>query len=158
MHILAIIERPEGTPERRAIRRWFRSPGGAVAQEKERHAQSVVPAEYRGNSPVDSLEPGITVRTEAESLEALISLVRPTLMLGKIDMVWIVEDQPGKPSFSLDRAYHYRPPGEKARWVLLRFEDQDAPALLERILRMGLFVHNSIGAGFYGSFERGAVP
>src|SRR5262245_19740276 len=71
-YILSIIERPEGTAERRAIRRWFRSPEGALAVAEER--RSPVRPEQR-DWPIESLEPGITVRAEAETPEALLSLL-----------------------------------------------------------------------------------
>src|SRR5262245_12470412 len=84
-YFLTIIERPEGTAERRAIRRWFRSPEGALAVAEER--RSPVRPEQR-DWPIESLEPGITVRAEAETPEALLSLLRPTLPLNRTEMVW----------------------------------------------------------------------
>jgi len=123
-YILTLIERPEGSPERRAIRRYFRNRAAAGA-ETERWVIQPDSGDDSGSDSeewsADSLEPGISVRAEAETREALLALVRPTLTLNETEMVWIREGTPGEPSFVLDRALVCRPRGKKARWMLFRF-------------------------------------
>jgi hypothetical protein len=67
----------------------------------------------------------LSVREEADSLDALIARVKPAFVWNGRDMLWVATDTNCRPQFVLDEAYVYQPTNEPRRWVLL--EEHDAP-------------------------------
>jgi hypothetical protein len=61
----------------------------------------------------------LAIHAEAGSLPELVERTGPTFTFGDRDMMWVTQDDQGRPHFTVDRAYIYRPSGQPARWVLL---------------------------------------
>lgn len=94
------------------------------------------------------LSAALMVRAEADTSDALVAKVKPTLAWGQPDgptklglpdcgcpdMMWIEDGTDGMPVFRVDRAYTWKPADQKARWVLLdKVDGDDATLVTEQV-------------------------
>lgn len=68
---------------------------------------------------IEKLQPPVVIRERADSFDALVARLKPTFVWGGRDMVWVVQGPDNRPTFKVDRAYVYAPPGGQRRWVVL---------------------------------------
>ncbi|MBI4601959.1 MAG: hypothetical protein HY721_08360, partial [Planctomycetes bacterium] len=119
-HLLAIVGRPEGTAERKAVRRHFRSRPRPMPEPGR---------EGRPTGELDAadLPPELRIGVEADTWKDLLTIAKPTLASNEGDLVWIHEDAMGQPVFTLDRAYRVKAQGNKTQWVLFDNEERLHP-------------------------------